>query len=400
MTASPPGTAAGRERLVVLGAIGEPIDGVGYVRFVVPFTHLRDDGIELRTLGRTLQLKRGPAGYEPDPALLRGASLVVLPQLVASPVLPDGSRVELVRALCRHAAGCGIPVVYSVDDYLPSLEETSAAYERVHGSLHNLDVIREHAQAIIATTEPLRESLAVWGRPIHVLPNVVDPGRWRARPCRSGELRIGWAGSSSHLEDLLMVIPAIRELQRRRACRLMILGLTDLALDEQAEQIRRQRPGLSPAQLRRAECFQELLGSLRELQYKHIPFQPLSAYFDLLPALDLEIGICPLLDTPFNRHKSALKFYEYAVTGSLTVASCVPPYAGEVSITVPNEAKAWCDVLERFLWDEPARHRELERQRSFVLGERSILGWKGRWAAVLRSILSGRATPVAVASTR
>jgi hypothetical protein len=110
-------------------------------------------------------------------------------------------------------------------------------------------------------------------------------------------------------------------------------------------------------------------------------------YFDALPALDLDLGLCPLVDAAFNRHKSAIKFYEYAVTGTMTVASRVVPYLDEVSVTVPDDTDAWSDAMEHWLLDERARDEELERQRAFVLRERNIERLAERWAGTLDDIL-------------
>jgi len=371
----------------VLGLIGGPLSGVGYVRFVQPFEQLRSRGFELATLPDSLRLTRGPGGYEPDPALLDGVSLLVFPQMVLAPVLADGSRVNVVRPLCAEARRRGIPIVYSVDDYLPEIEEHNPEYERIRGSHDNLRAILDEADAILATTEPLRESLAPLGKPVHLLPNAIDPARWRLRPRRADELRVGWAGSGSHLDDLRMLLPALRQLQRRVECRFVMLGLTDLPLGEQVRRIKRDRRGYTRAQRSRAERFLEVARQLRGLRHEHVPFRPMDRYFEALPALDLDLGVCPLLDAPFNRHKSAIKFYEYAATGTMTVASDVPSYRDEVSVTVPDDAGAWCDALEHWLRDDRARDEELERQRAFVLEHRNIEKLADRWAGALESIL-------------
>jgi hypothetical protein len=117
----------------------------------------------------------------------------------------------------------------------------------------------------------------------------------------------------------------------------------------------------------------------------------MESYFELLPALDLGIGLCPLIDTAFNRHKSALKFYEYAACGTMTVASAVEPYKQEVSVTVENDPDDWCEALELYLRDNERRKAELERQRRFVLAERNIEQLCHRWADALHETLK-RAT--------
>ncbi len=379
------GTGAESGRRKVLAVIGEPMDGVGYARFVVPFGRLKTAGYDLATLGASMSLTPGPDGYEPDPALLDDVSVLMFPQFVPSPALADGSVVNLVGPLCAEAERRGIPVVYSVDDCLAEVDPTNPGYERVLAS-DNVETIRRHAAAIFVTTEPLQRVMTSWNLPIHLLPNTIEPAHWELRPRSSGELRVGWAGSSSHLEDLRMVLPAIRELQRRIDFRFIVFGLCDLPIDRQLEQIRRGRSSFTPAQNLRAHLFEEISAGLQSITHAHIPFRQTASFIDRLPQLDLDIGICPLVDKPFNRHKSAIKFYEYAVSGTMTVASHVTPYADEVSVTVNNETDSWRDGLEHFLKDAEAREQELERQRTFVLEARSAVGWTDRWDTALRSV--------------
>ncbi len=379
------GTGAETGRCKVLAVIGEPMDGVGYARFVVPFGRLKDAGYELATLGPSLTLTPGPDGYEPDPALLDDVSVLMFPQFVPSPVLADGSVVNLVTSLCAHAKRRDIPIVYSVDDCLAEVDPTNPGYERVRSS-GNVETIRRHATSIFVTTEPLQDQMACWNLPVHLLPNTIEPAHWELRPRSSGELRIGWAGSSSHLEDLRLVLPAIRKLQRRIEFRFVVFGLCDLPIDRQLDQIRRERSSFSPAQNLRAHLFEEISAELQSITHAHVPFQQTASFIDRLPQLDLDIGVCPLVDKPFNRHKSAIKFYEYAISGTMTVASHVTPYADEVSVTVPNAIDSWRDALERFLKDPEAREQELERQRTFVLEARNAVRWTDRWDTALRSV--------------
>ena len=183
-----------------------------------------------------------------------------------------------------------------------------------------------------------------------------------------------------------MLLPAIVELRRRVSFRFVVFGLCDRTLDEQLAAIRRERAGFDAAQRERAGRFQALVQQLRAVDAEHHPFVDAARYAELLPALDLDLGLCPLLDTPFNRHKSAVKFYEYAMAGTLTVASDVTPYRDEPALVVDNDPRAWADVLERHARDRAERDRELEAQRAFVLAERSIGGWTPRWAAALRAV--------------
>ncbi|HEU4401931.1 MAG TPA: hypothetical protein VFT43_07480 [Candidatus Polarisedimenticolia bacterium] len=371
-----------------LGVIGDELTGVTYVRFDQPFRHLREHGFELSTLGASLTLTRGAGGYVPDPRLLDGVALLIFPQMIASPRLPDGSRLDVVEPLCDAAAARGIPIVYSVDDALDRIETHNPAYETIQGAIANLGVILARSDALIVTTPELARRLAGLRRPTHLLPNAIEPRRWTLRPRTSGELRVGWSGSASHLDDLLLILPAIRRLQERIEFRFVLHGLTCRPIAEEVEEIGRLRGGLSASRRARADAFLEMAGILRAIRHRHVPFGSLESFFKTLPALDLDIGLCPLLDTPFNRHKSALKFYEYAAAGSMTIASAVPPYASEVSALAANTVDAWRDTLERYLGDREARETELRVQREFVLAERSIERLKSRWAEALTAILA------------
>lgn len=388
-TASFPGQAQGAPfEATILGVVGLPADAVTYQRFEQPFAHLGERGLRLRTLGTGLKLCQGPQGLSPAPELFDGVDAVVFPQLVASPLLPDGRRVEVIELMCAAARARGIPVIYSTDDWLPEISAVNPGSDRVLPALSGLDRLREQAVAVIVTTPPLAEAVAPWGKPVHVIPNSVDPARWTQRPRASGRVpRIGWVGSASHLDDVLLIVKALKELSRRVEFQFVLQGLTDLPLATQLHEIERQRRRFNAVQRERAERFVEIARHLKDLRAEHRPFGPHAAWFADLPALDLDIGLCPLLATPFNRHKSALKFYEYAVTGSVTLASDVTPYREEVSLLCANEPAAWCEAIERLLKDRVLRERELALQREFVLNERTIGRWQDRWAAIWHTIL-------------
>jgi len=371
----------------LLAMIGECSNGVDYVRFNQPFRHLHAMGYELVTLGERLTLEAGPRGYRPSEALFEGVDGVIFPQMIVSPTLEDGSTLDLAGAVCEHATANGLTIIYSADDYLPGIEAHNPGFEKINESIGNIRKILDHADAAFVTTPVLRDALSSSGVATHVLPNAVDPQRWNARKRQSPNPRIGWAGSSSHMEDLLMVFPAIQELQTRIEFVFVLFGLVERPLDVELAEAKALMPSLHGSRRERAEMFIELAHRLGEIEYAHVPFVDIDTYFEVLPELDLDIGICPLLDTEFNRHKSALKFYEYAMCDTLTVASAVPAYQDEVSITVPNHSHDWVSTLEALVRLPNERDRELAQQRRFVLEERTIQSIRHDWADALEAAL-------------
>lgn len=374
----------------VLGVISSETDGVSYVRFRVPFEALADDGFALETLGTSMTLTRTSEGYAPGPTILDGVDVVMFPQMVAAPVLADGHRLEIAAPLCSAARARGIPIVWSVDDHLPDMTALNPAFGTARESAGNQKTIADSCDALIVSTDALGRSLARLGKPVYRIPNAVAPGHWTARPRRATELRIGWSGSSSHLEDLLMVVPALVRLRRKVPFRFVLQGLSEAPLSSVLEAIERDRESFLPEQRERADHVERLCAALDELEWTHVPFVPVRDFFSVLPALDLDIGICPLVDNAFNRHKSANKFYEYAVTETVTVASDVGPYVGEVAPAVENDPESWCAALEELARDPRMRETTLGRQRELVLAEKTIDNTRPDWCRALREILAGK----------
>lgn len=126
---------------------------------------------------------------------------------------------------------------------------------------------------------------------------------------------------------------------------------------------------------------------LSGIKYEFHPSVPVVAHARTLCDLALDIGIAPLADDPFNRNKSCIKYYEYAMSGAVTVASHVKPYDDEVSITAKNNRESWKYKLESVI---NANREELWReQRDWVLEHRNILKtvdlWENAYANVLAS---------------
>ena len=124
--------------------------------------------------------------------------------------------------------------------------------------------------------------------------------------------------------------------------------------------------------------FMEKLAGVR---YEFHPMVPLNQHSSKVSELALDIGIAPLADNPFNRHKSCIKYYEYAMTGAVTVASHVLPYSAEVPTTAKNKRESWKQKLEWALTvdREPVWHE----QRDWVLTHRNIEKNVELWERVL-----------------
>jgi len=208
----------------------------------------------------------------------------------------------------------GKTIIWELDDdvfHLPDWNPARRFYEQQDSSLY---IMRDMADHIIVSTEPLAKLL---GPKATVLPNLIDLELWPSPPHRhDGPVRVVWAGSIHHQKDLDLLVEPINDL-----------------LDEFGEQVYFLFFGDLP------DAFSEAL----HVKYTHlvltvpadrvrgkvglVQLVPTSQYPKTLTAIQPDIGLAPLCDHPFNDSKSNIKWLEYSLAGAATVASPAPPYA-------------------------------------------------------------------------
>lgn len=105
---------------------------------------------------------------------------------------------------------------------------------------------------------------------------------------------------------------------------------------------------------------------LRSDRYEHIKFVPHPELSKLVARVD--IGIAPLMDTPFNRSRSNVKLKEYAAGGIAWVASAVGPYRGfgEKQGGVVIDNGGWFDALDGLIRSPRKRKRLSRRARRWA----------------------------------
>jgi thioredoxin-like negative regulator of GroEL len=124
-----------------------------------------------------------------------------------------------------------------------------------------------------------------------------------ARPRPPGSpVRVGWGGSLGHRDDLSAHLPAVRAaLERHPGAVLSVMG---------------------------PESFRPLLSGFPAGRAEFRPAGSLEAYYGFLASLD--VGLCPLLDSDWNRCRSDVKWLEYAAHGVAPLVARLDPYAGVV----------------------------------------------------------------------
>jgi glycosyltransferase involved in cell wall biosynthesis len=262
------------------------------------------------------------------------------------------------------ARAAGAPVLLHIDDDLFELPVT-VGIERYRGGRHprRIQALRSAlsgADLVIAATPALAERLAPLaghGR-IGWLENGTGGRPWPRHPKPEGApVVIGYMGSASHGPDLELAIPALEQLLARRSdVRVELFG--SIASQPVAER-------LPAAVVRHAATIGDY-----------------DAFKARLGALDWDIGLAPLIPSPYNLGKTVTKWAEYAEAGVAVVASDIEVYRpmfawGAAAPAAPGQ---WASVLEQLV-QTPALRRNLVAAADRLLLAR--FGWDRLEASLL-----------------
>lgn len=246
-----------------------------------------------------------------------------------------------LRSMATHF---GKKLIIDCDDLFLEPDKGNPATKKM--GRHRLDrgnkramlaTVMSLADAITVSTVPLKKKLHqhildVHGidKPIYVIPNCNDIEDWKYEKVQTDNVVIGYSGGLSHNDDFEMVLPAIKiVMEKYPNVKFQLMGQMDLVKAKRVF-------GKWPQDLRN-----------RILLMNATKTQP--EYPAHLAETPWNIGIAPLINSPFNECKSSIKFFEYSAYKIPVVASRVYPYSKDV-LGVPviehEETGLLCDTVE------------------------------------------------------
>lgn len=189
-----------------------------------------------------------------------------------------------------------ILAVYDMDDDLLCVDPANTRCYEIFHPLEEETRRNVAAADIVTVSGPvLAERYREINQNVVVLPQVIPDGMsgWPI-PINEGPLTVGWAGSMHKRQDWPGIAEVLAQFSRLvPEARFRMYG---------------------------ADYTRGLLGDRLDV----VPFDPdPMAYWR---SLAFDIGIAPLVDTPFNRGKTVTKLVEYGARGVPTVASAVGQY--------------------------------------------------------------------------
>lgn len=195
-----------------------------------------------------------------------------------------------------------------------------------------IDRLMAGARLVVAGNRYLAQRASMAGAPwVELLPTVVDLERYPAKRYEASAARAArpclvWIGSPSTVQYLSLLSEPLAALARQQPFSLRVIGGGPLSI-----------PGVD------------------------VEVLPWSTKTEAAAIAECDVGIMPLLDTPWEQGKCAYKLIQYMACGLPTVAS---PVGANCEVVVEGEtgfltgtAEAWMDKLGLLLRDAALRQQ-------------------------------------------
>lgn len=217
------------------------------------------------------------------------------------------------EAMLEAKAG-GAKVVYEMDDLLTEKvgrEEINDDQRYISGMIDSIKL----ADMVTVSTEELAKKARQFHNNVVVLPNYIDMLWWgnALDTERIGDIRLGWAGSTSHDADLEFIKPAVQAiLDEYENVKFIYCGAGGVSSSSGHTELMFGKDIFKGIPPHRREFY---LGTNVELWgYKS-------------KTLHFDIALAPLINDEFNKCKSNIKWQEYSMNGWAGVYSDVPAYS-------------------------------------------------------------------------
>ncbi|MDD2708573.1 MAG: hypothetical protein PHV34_11230 [Verrucomicrobiae bacterium] len=334
-----------------------------YVRALEPLGYMVKRGHRITDMESLVQ-PDGTLAWEAVEGALAQCNVLLVTNVDVTPPIMD-----LFMRMVEYCRQHRKLMVFDTDDCYPEVPDTNPLREHtLPWEFLQKVVLQCHAVTVTGTV--LQKVMSLYHRHVFVLPNMIDFSKYPMRPRSHERLRVGWMGGATHLADLPIVAEAVRNLRRKYIFD-FVLGGFPHHFSQVAKLVRLH--GLLPEDLKRRleQDAVALIHHLHDISCEVGIAVPYEQFPAALAAMDLDIGLCPIRDTLFNRCRSAIKFYQYAAVGTVAVASNIYPYSDEPVLLAENTVGDWEKALEPLLLDKAAREKTACAQRDYVLRNRN-----------------------------
>jgi len=248
----------------------------------------------------------------------------------------------------------------SDDNYFtvaPQMRKTGWAKTRKDATLgHSLEghaAILQWVDGCIVTTEHLAKQYRKRNPNVFVCPNTVDPIDWPKRDkIDDGIFRVGWFASNSHVADGDLVRRAMEWASRQPNVEVVSMGF---------------HPDW-------------------RFPHRHIGWSDLPGYREALFALD--VGVAPIVGTPWALCRSDLKALEYTMGGAASIVSDVAPYDlftdGETCLKAKTPAD-YLKAVQHLVQNREETKQLAKAAKDYVLTQRTTKAQINLWREAINA---------------
>jgi glycosyltransferase involved in cell wall biosynthesis len=235
----------------------------------------------------------------------------------------------------------GAPIVYEVDDDFFTIHPSAPTKAQYTPEiLSNIKTILRSVDHMTVSTEPLVKVFSKFCSSVTVIPNAVDVEFMKTiakkkEDYEREEIVIGWTGGQTHLIDLSIIASTLKDVVLSHKNIKLLIGGWD-------------------------NC--PLFADMPEEKIIRIPWaHKMAQHYQNLRNID--IGVAPLADIPFNHSKSNIKYLELSAIGVPTIATNITPYSNTIKdrtngiLVKPTGSVVshWRDALEHLIADAKTR---------------------------------------------
>lgn len=232
-------------------------------------------------------------------------------------ILPEHCLDTIYNLQKKH----GFKICLDIDDYwvLDDCHILFDVYKEDNFAEKQVDQLKA-ADIVICTHSRLAEEIMPYNSNVHVLPNAIPKqGQFDIERTASPFTRLFWQGSDTHREDINLLQRPIE----------IIAPI--------ASKIKMVMAGYAEDHDNWYQMVMDYTAKTKH-QYKLIPFTTVNEYYAAYAHAD--VCLIPLINSPFNRHKSNLKVLEAANLSLPVICSDVNPYK-DLPLLYCNGAGDW-----------------------------------------------------------
>ena len=304
--------------------------------------------------------------------------------IVVERVWQPGMTLRLAEEVVERARKDEACFIYTIDDNLLDLRVGGPV--RLGFTTEEMMVVRyfaREADAIIVSTEALKNRMTRFNKKVVVVPNALDEriiegivSRRKHPSPGNGRKIIGYMGTLTHDADLMMILQALRDVLRRHRD---VLGLEFVG-------------GVAdPAVI---QAFHGLPVRVLDVR-NNIEYPAFMRWMAENARWDL--GIAPLEDDPFTRCKSDIKFLDYSALGIAGIYSRVSAYENTVShrqtgYLADNYTEDWVEAFQCMLSDDSLRQDIARQAQDYVFSTRTLEHCAKNWRNAVLGIAQDQNT--------